>query len=422
MDKKIGIAVDIGTTTLAFSVMDESGRRLAAFSCANSQRVFGTDVITRITRANEGDSARLNSLVKEDINHGINKVLAAAGFNIIHEKNVKISRIVIAGNTTMLHLLQNLPCKSLGEYPFLPVNINLVRENFNLLRNIYPPSRQFDVCQFEGCEIIILPGISAFVGADISAGIFYCCFPQGNRPVSQGNFLYIDLGTNAEIAVVYGNGKKILVTSAAAGPAFEGGNIIKGIPFIPGAISSANFLPEAGVFMYETVDNKPPIGICGTGVADITAEIIRHGLATAAGDFIDAGKKTGDCITIAKRQGKPDIVFTQKDMREVQLAKSAVRAGIEILLEESGLLYENIAEVFLAGGFAINPETAATLGILPKQLVSKVTAVGNAAIAGCEKAMFGDFSQISEIAASANEVNLAMHPRFEELFIEHMRF
>ena len=387
-----GIAIDLGTTTLAFELLDmRDGTRVAVFSRANSQRVFGADVITRISKAVEGEAEQLNATIIEDIRTGVKEILRQSGIT-----SGEIACVAIAGNTTMLHLLRNLPCNTLGVHPFTPVTVEMYRCDFN------------EIFGLLNCELIILPGISAFVGADIAAGILFCGWPTAEEAS-----IFIDLGTNGEMALCCQG--KILATSTAAGPAFEAGNITHGVGSIPGAIAKVNYLPESNVFMYKTINNKPPVGICGTGVVDITAELVRHRLVDETG-LLENGV-TSVNITA-------DIGFVQKNIREVQLAKSAVRSGIEILLGEAGLKYSDIGRVFLAGGFGyrIDVENAAVLGLIPSGLKDKVLAVGNATLGGCAKVLLSRAGEeaLLNLVSIAEEVNLATHPRFNMLFMEYM--
>jgi uncharacterized 2Fe-2S/4Fe-4S cluster protein (DUF4445 family) len=379
---QFGIAIDIGTTTLAFELLNlgqsKSGKRIAALSRANGGRAFGADILMRISRAVEGSAASLHAYILEDIRRGIDEVLTAGGV-----ERSKISRIAIVGNTTMLHFLQNFSVETLGVYPFTPVSVAAARKNFF------------------GFDTFILPCVSAFIGADIVAGIHFCL------PV-EGNNLLIDIGTNGEIALINERAEKIFVTSAAAGPAFEGGNISAGMASVPGAIAAVKFSREKNSFICETIGNTPPAGICGTGVIDICAELLRENFIDETGLL-----KSGDTIEIAK-----NIFFTQKDIREMQLAKSAIRAGIEILLAEAQLSYENIQKVFLAGsfGYKMNVENSATLGLIPPPLKNKVHAVGNAALGGCAKFLCEQLP----VNINATEINLSSHASFEKLFIEYL--
>ncbi|MCL2362660.1 MAG: ASKHA domain-containing protein [Defluviitaleaceae bacterium] len=382
-----GVAIDIGTTTIAFEVIDlASGKRVATHSVTNSQRSLGADVVTRIKQATEGAQGQLHSYIIEDIRQGLAKVPQAP------------SVVAIAGNTTMLHLLQNLPCDTLGVFPFTPVEIGIKECLLSDILGVGDDTR-----------LTILPGISTFVGADISAGLLCCYGPEPG--------LLIDLGTNGEMALF--SKEKILVTSTAAGPAFEAGNISCGVASVPGAIAQVRYSPEKNVFIYETIDNQPPIGICGTGVVDIAAELVRHGLVDETGRLEDPYFDNG--VEIA-----PGIIFTQKDMREIQLAKSALRSGVEILLDVAGYGYNDIGQVYLAGGFGhrMNMDSAFALGLIPAELTGKVVTVGNTSLGGAAHVLTSTeaIADILGLVAQAEEVNLSTHPRFNDLFMEHMMF
>ena len=386
-----GLAVDIGTTTLAFELFDLcNGMRVGAFSAVNSQRAIGADVITRIQQATQGKQIQLHHYIIKDINHAVKHLLNEAKIS-----TDSLRRMVVAGNTTMLHLLHNQPCDTLGVFPFTPVEIG---------------TQVFSLDTTPHCVITTLPGISTFVGADITAGIVCLAGAKTDE-----TFLLIDLGTNGEMALV--KNEKIFVTSTAAGPAFEAGNISRGIGSVAGAIAKANYDPNRNVFDYETIDNAHPVGICGTGVLDITAELARHGLIDETGRF----ENEAESIEVA-----PGIHFTQKDIREIQLAKSAVRAGIEILLETAGCNVGDIKNVYLAGGFGfrLNVKSAEVLGIFPTGLVEKVKAVGNTALGGAAKALLSTvyLTEAEKVANRATEVSLASHPRFNDLFMEYMLF
>jgi uncharacterized 2Fe-2S/4Fe-4S cluster protein (DUF4445 family) len=387
-----GIALDIGTTTLAFELFDLSnGKRLADFSMANRQRIFGADVITRINRAAHGAQAELHSYIIKDIAQGAAHILSYAGI----AANA-VRKMTVAGNTTMLHLLHNLPCHTLGVYPFTPVTLAGQITRFACLPD---------------CEVLTLPGISTFVGADITAGIICLGGTDGEE-----TRLLIDLGTNGETALI--SKGKIWVTSTAAGPAFEAGNISQGAASVAGAITAVRFDKKLKKFEYETINHALPVGICGTGVVDITAELVRHKMVDETGR-LDAHYGSG--VEIA-----PGTIFTKNDVREVQLAKSAVRAGIEILLESAGCTALGVDRVYLAGGFGfrLRPESAVLLGLFPEGFSGKIQAVGNSSLGGAALSLFSKEAarKMEEIVAQAVEVNLAAHPKFNELFMEYMLF
>jgi len=389
-----GIAIDIGTTTLAFEMLDmRNGTRVATFSQANSQREFGADVMSRITNAVAGAHAALNAHILEDICGGVRHILDRAG---VSTKEVEL--VAITGNTTMLHLLLDLPTDTLGVAPFTPVHIDIKRCRFSDIFGL----------GLLDCDIIILPGISTFVGADISAGMLCAGWPN-----ITGNNLLIDLGTNGEMALF--SRDKVVVTSTAAGPAFEGGNISMGVGSIPGAVAKVRYLPEQNVFSYETINDATPVGICGTGVVDISAELIRHGLVDETGTF----ESDEDEIIIAQ-----NVTFTQRDVREIQLAKSAVRAGVEILLDIAGVKYNELSNVFVAGGFGhkIDIDNAITLGLIPAEFANRIVILGNSALGGCAKVLLSHASEVDilELVSISKEINLATHPRFNDMFMDYM--
>lgn len=393
-----GLAVDIGTTTIALALADmQSGKIANTYGAINSQRALGADVISRIKAADEGKLTLLNDYIINDLRKGIANICIECEL-----PQEKIQKIYISGNTTMLHILMNVSCRSLGQYPFTPEFIEL-RE--------LPSEEIFGSSPFS-CEVSLLPGISAYVGADLAAGVLHSYSLGGS-----GKRLLVDLGTNGELALF--SEDSVIGTATAAGPAFEGGNISCGMGSVPGAISKAVFNKETASFTCETIGNTAPAGICGSGLLDIAAELVRFGLIDEAGvlddDYFDEGFPVAE-----------GIFLSQKDIRELQLAKSAVRAGIEILLEENNAGCDDIEKIYLAGGFGhtLNLENAVTLGILPAEWRGKVESIGNSSLQGCICALSSDKDKerLVSFTKSAKEVNLSAHPKFNELFMEYMMF
>ncbi|MEG0767705.1 MAG: ASKHA domain-containing protein, partial [Clostridia bacterium] len=347
------IAVDIGTTTLAFALVDEkTGRSVATHTSINHQRAFGADVISRIQGANEGKLGDLQQSIRMDILSGTDMLLACAGMRW-HQ----ITRVALAGNTTMMHLLCGYSCHTLGVAPFEPVNLDTVITNCNALLNAQtdwnPPA-------------VLLPGFSTFVGGDIAAGLLACGMDRAERPC-----LFVDLGTNGEMAL--GNAHALLCASTAAGPAFEGGHISWGMGSVVGAICAVQASSQG--MQCKTIADAPPIGICGTGMVDVLASLLKTGGMEDSGRLADTFFKEG--VPLAQTADGRNIVMTQKDVRELQLAIAAVRAGIEILLKRSGTAPENVEKVWLAGGFgrAMDVQNAVAIGLLPRTLEAKVQAV-----------------------------------------------
>ena len=396
------IAIDIGTTTIAIGLIDHSGgEALHTVTAVNHQRAFGADVISRIQAANEGHGEALKACIRQDLYEGIKRLLKESG-----TVGGSIRRIAIAGNSTLGHLLMGYSCETLGVYPFTPVNIGRIRTT---------ASELFGAQLAAEADVLLLPGITTYVGADIAAGMLACDFDRREKPC-----LLIDLGTNGEMAV--GNKERILVTSTAAGPAFEGGNISCGMGSIPGAI--CNVTIGASGIRLRTIKDQPPIGLCGTGVIETTYELVKAGLVDETGMLEEAYFEEG--FPLANTPEGAPITFTQKDVREMQLAKSAVRAGMETLLKRYGITYDDIDQVFLAGGFGYKVDLEKTIGIgmLPEELKAKTTAIGNSSLAGAAKYLSTSAAEerLKKIIGSSKEVELSSDADFNELYMTHMFF
>lgn len=403
-DEKAGeshqvLAIDIGTTTLAFGVYEEGGGELLAHqSGLNHQRAFGGDVIARIQASNEGERERLRELIREDLRKGIENLTKSGRINIENLTNT-----AIAGNTTMIHLLMGYSCEGLGVVPFTPYSVDTVHSTLE------------EICGLNSdCPVVVFPGISAFVGGDIVSGMMAVELSKKEKPC-----LFLDLGTNGEMAL--GNDKKLLVTSTAAGPAFEGGNISCGIGSIPGAICHVKI--EDGV-QTETIGDMPPVGICGTGVVETVAELLRAEELDETG-LLEEEYFEGGYLLATDPEGKP-ISFTQKDIREIQLAKAAIRAGLETLLVRFGISYEDVGEVYVAGGFGykLDLKKAVEIGMLPEELLERTVAVGNTSLQGAAYLALGRFeaSDAEMLAGRAEEISLANDKNFQDFYMEYMLF
>ena len=374
----IAAAVDIGTTTIAMSAVDiGSGRILGTSTGINHQRSWGADVISRMEASNQGKGALLQKSIRADLD------LLREELGLAQD-----ARMVISGNSTMEHLLQGLSCETLGVAPYTPVDISL----------------------HEYENMTILPGISTFVGADIVSGIVACGIDQ-----SEEICILVDLGTNGEMAI--GNRNRIISASTAAGPAFEGGNISCGVAGIPGAVSSVEITD--GRARVETIGGLPPVGLCGTGVLETVFELLKEELVDETGLLDD--EYFDDGFPVAE-----GIVFTNKDVREVQLAKSAVRAGLEVLLEEYGADYDQIGKLYIAGGFGqkINLEKAVGIGLLPEELLDRMVPVGNSSLAGAVMAACDPsvLERMRAVGENAEETALAENPLFSDLYMDNMFF
>ena len=396
---RAAIAIDVGTTTVVVKAVDPvSGKELGVRAFVNPQRAYGADVLSRINNAMD-DATKLSALIRESIDNAIAELLYEANgcnTNVL----LKPEKIVIAGNTTMMYLLLNLRCRSLGLAPFEP--------EYGI-KQAYTYREVFGT-DTASCPVRIYPFISAFVGGDIVSGLVNI-----ERHLEGGaapSYMLVDMGTNGEIA--YRNGSRLLTTSTAAGPALEGGNITCGMSGLPGAIYAAGYEGE-GRFSYKTIGGKAALGICGSGVISLMGALLEAGLVSESGAFSDKGNEIAAIIAINTATGAAantaantsannaantaagskagpaskafviagdTLFFTQKDVREFQLAKGAIRAGIDILIEEMG---EAPKALYLAGGFGqnIDLDSAFRVGLIPRALEGRIRFAGNTSLGGC---------------------------------------
>ena len=394
-----GVGIDIGTTTIALSLVDlMTGQVRKTVTVLNSQRQYGADVITRIQKGAEGFLDELRSCVRKDISRGITDLCATEAAAVVH--------IVIAGNTTMLHLLLGLRADSLGLFPFQPVSSELLELSSTEL---------FGISGLD-CDVTILPAIGAFMGADIVAGMMYCEMEKTISPT-----LFVDVGTNGELAI--GGEKRIVCASTAAGPAFEGANITWGTGSVPGAIARVDM--QGGELGFRTIGDKPPVGICGSAVVDIVAGCLREGLLDNTGLFTAADLQNHG-LKIARNQDDEWIRFTQKDVREFQMAKAAIRSGLELLVQEAGCDWTDIGQVYLAGGFGarIDVANAVAVGLFPAELQDRIQSMGNAALGGTVRYLLSRQRReaVDVLKRSARVIDLSRHQQFNDLFLSHLQF
>ena len=408
-DKQYGIAVDIGTTTIACYLIDLfSGKLIDIESAVNNQRAYGADVISRInyTMENEEGTKTLKNSIIRQIND-IVEILR--GKNVVEKKN--IYNMVIAGNTTMIHLFLGLACRNIALAPYIPVTTGIVE--------LHAKDAGIGINGY----VTILPGVASYVGSDITAGILSCGMYK-----SKDYSLLLDLGTNGEIAL--GNCDGIITCSTAAGPAFEGANIKCGIGGIKGAISKIDLSREK---IYDTLGGDSPCGICGSGVLDMVSQLMIYNLIDETGrmaalDDVPSAFKD----RMINQDGMKEfviegsIVFTQKDVREVQLAKAAVCAGIQILIKEKNLQIQDVENVYIAGGFGnyMNIESALSIGMLPKEFSGKIKSIGNSAGTGAKmclmSAVYSD--EIMKIIDNTGYIELSNRSDFQDYFVDSMMF
>lgn len=399
-----GICIDIGTTTLAALLVNlktEADCQTAV--SVNHQRTYGADVISRIDASNNGKKWEMQRCIRQDLQKLVGELAEKEGIHV-----AQIQRIVIAGNTTMCHLLRGFSCETLGVAPFLPVDLSWMEGS----------AADFLGMKELDTKVVILPGISAFVGADIMAGI-----AKMNMHRSEGYHLLLDIGTNGEM--VLGNCRHMYVTSTSAGPAFEGGNISCGMASIPGVISHV-FMEETGKAGFQVIgetdgENKKQqaIGICGTGMIDLVYELREHQMIDEHGTYSDLYFDTG--YELAEK-----VKFTQNDIRELQMAKAAIRAGVDILVKKAGIAFDEVDNCYLAGGFGtkIDIKKAAGIGLIPKELEMKTIPAGNTVLAGTKEVLLSRISkeELEKIQTMADVINLAEENDFEELYLSYMDF
>lgn len=401
---RAGLAVDLGTTKIAVYLVDlDSGKTLASRGATNPQVSFGDDIISRMSLAMRSkDGARqLQETVVLTLNSLMEEMRRETG---IQPQN--ILEAVLVGNTAMHHLFLGLPVDQLSRSPFIPtVSSAIDIKASNLGLHIAP-----------GGYVHLPPNIAGFVGADHVA-VLLATKPWRYR---KGVVLTIDIGTNTEVSL--SNGDSITAVSCASGPAFEGGHIRHGMRAMPGAIERVRI--SGGSIQYQTIDGAPPIGICGSGILDCLAEMYRAGILDERGrmqvshERVRDGAKEREFVLVEAAGDRREIVIAQRDVRELQLAKAAIRTGIQALLEYNGLREEDITRVIVAGAFGsyIDISSAISAGMLPSFPLRRYRQVGNAAGTGARLALISrkEREQSQDIAARTRYLELAGVPRFTQ--------
>lgn len=388
-----GVAIDVGTTTLVMSMVSLStGETIATITEWNPQRIYGADVMTRIQFANEGRLNELQTLVKESLTQMFECLLARCNI-----KNSQIEKVVVVGNTAMLHLLCGFSCEGLARAPFKPVNLAIQKLSASAYANKLSAN----------AVIYILPGISAFVGADIVAGIYAC-----DMDMAEKVGLLVDVGTNGEIVI--GSKSGFWVTATSAGPVFESGRVSCGMPAITGAITHMTY--QKNKWYYECQGAKTPKGICGSGLLDLLAGMYEHHIIDENGTLDDVYFEDGYMVVENLK-----IQILQSDIRELQMGKAAIRAGIEILKRKLSPEYMYVAGAF---GRGIMPASAVVTGIFGAEDVCHMSAVGNTALVGAKKFLLDENGEarLVSIVAKSREIILSNEPEFEELYICNMQF
>ncbi|MDY6971377.1 MAG: ASKHA domain-containing protein [Thermodesulfobacteriota bacterium] len=419
-----GVALDIGTTNVVASVIDiNTGREVGSASGLNTQVKYGADVLSRIqqTRRNPERVEELKGLIVGTVNSLIRQICAEHG---IDRKN--IYELVAAGNPTMIHLFLGVSPACIGVSPYAPA--------FRRGLTVKASEIGIDISEFG--EVYCLPIASGYIGADVVAGIMATELRKAKEPT-----LMIDLGTNGEIS--FCSVDTMVACSCAAGPAFEGASISRGMMATEGAIEAVNIGDSVKV---KTIGDKPPTGVCGSGILDVAAEMFKCGAMNKLGRILSQEEflqRRGSPV-IASRLGGEDgqrrfilvedpysgddvmVHISQDDIRQVQLAKGAVSSAITVLAKEVGVEFGNISQVFLAGAFGKNvrPESLATIGLIPQELANSITIVGNSSKAGAVMALLSGEKreEAEDIARSLKYIELSDYPEYERLFASCLDF
>jgi uncharacterized 2Fe-2S/4Fe-4S cluster protein (DUF4445 family) len=409
-----GVVVDIGTTTLAVGLVDlNSGREVAARSALNPQSLHAQDVLSRIRfAADRGGLETLRSSLITELDRLLGKVSREAGI-----ARDSIYEVVFSGNTCMLHLAFGVDPAPLGRLPFTP----------GFRGGDHRPAADHGLRIAPGGLIWLPPVISAYVGADITAGMV-----AAELASLPGSTLFIDIGTNGEM--VLATDGRLAATATAAGPAFEGMNIRCGMRAAAGAIEQVTITP-AGEVEFAVIGGSEAVGLCGSGLMDLVAELVRTGVVNSSGRFCEQAAEQLPAslgTRLGKEQGKAvfrvtgRVALSQGDVRQVQLAKGAIRAGIDLLLAARSIGAAAIDRVFIAGsfGFHLREESLLTLGLLPPEVAGKVSFLGNTAKSGGALLLLNrDLrDQLAALVPKVDVVELAADPQFDRAFMAAMKF
>ena len=396
---------DIGTTTIAGYLLDGAdGRTLAVESRMNPQAQYGADVIMRANYALEHGTEALSMCVRKAVNEMLGSLAEDAGI-----RREDVFQVCVVGNTCMHHLFLGISPASLVHAPYTPA----VSERLVLNAGDYGLAVQ------ERAELIMLSDIAGYVGAD-TCGCLLAIRQDQQEEIS----LMIDIGTNGEM--VLGNRERMVTCSTAAGPAFEGAKIECGMRGAAGAVDHVKY--EDGKWNYTTVGNKPAVGLCGSGLIDLVAGLLDAGMLDENGVLRSGQEKQGVFILVPPERGGNErgVYLTQKDLGEVQLAKAAIAAGIQMLMERIGITEDDICSVYIAGAFGnyMDPVSAGKIGLFPATLVKKVKPVGNAAGEGAKIALVNEkeMLEMDELVRKIEFVELAASADFQDHFIDELGF
>ncbi len=408
-DEIYGVAIDIGTTTIACYLFElVGGRQLAVAAGSNPQSTFGADVISRIgyVREQKKGSEELRRLVVDALNELITRMVREVGI-----KRDAVYKVTVVGNPTMLHLFLGIDPLAIDHSPYVPVI-----QNGLTLR-----AEEVGLAVFPFARVEILPAVSAYVGSDIVAGILYA--DMGTKDAIE---LFLDIGTNGEVVLAVG--KKIFACSTAAGPAFEGASISQGMSAFDEAIHRVTI--EDGKLSCSVIGGKEARGICGSGLLDAVAALREIGLIDSSGRLRRTEHPLSSQIegegTKARFLLSDGVYLTQKDIREVQLAKGAIRAGIEVMLEHASIDSGDIDRILVGGAFgsSLSPLSLLRTGLLPSIDVRRVISLGNTAGQGAKLVLRNrrNTQHLQQLIKKTNYIELSFIKEFSQKFITYMQF
>lgn len=388
-----GLAVDLGTTSIVIELVDLiNGKILARLSSLNPQLAYGADIVSRLAFAllDSNNGARLQKAAVKAIQELAIEASTRTGVDF-----QKIYEVAIAGNTTMNHFLVGQPINSLAFAPY--------EAGFTLKPALSAAALGF--CFHPDARVYIAPNIASFIGGDISAGLIALDLENHS-----GNVLFLDLGTNGEIVIKKSG--QMIAASAAVGPAFEGMSISCGMLAVSGAVESVDWKDG---FVCQTIGGSAARGICGSGLIDVLAVALRHGLIDKNGQILTDDKK----IHLSK-----EIFLNQSDVRKLQLALAAVKTAISILLRELRLQSLEIDFVYVAGAFAcnLNISNSKAIGLIPDMPAEKIIFIGNSSLAGARKLLLacGERERASRLSERIVHFPLASYPDFQENFLSYL--
>ena len=401
-----GVAIDLGTTTIAWELLDlETGEVLHVGAIENPQRFGGSDVISRISYDDGDHRGELRQAVRRALNHELKEAYAALRID-----RRTVYEVVVVGNATMRDLFFGLDVASIGARPFRSVVETEYRSGLRRTTEVVALAHELGILVHPSARIVGGPLIGSHVGADVSADLVATGFADGPDPS-----MLIDVGTNTE--VVLRAGDRYLAASCPAGPAFEGGSVRYGMAAAVGAIESV--ATADGELVVRTIGDVPPVGICGSGLVDLLAELTRTGRMTPEGRFTGGTTE----VTIAPAEG---ITFSRADASALAQAKAANHCGTGILLRLAGLVPADLGRLYLAGAFAsyIDVANAIDIGFIPAIPEDRVEKVGNASLRGARIMLLSGSRRagIDTLVRRIEHVELETHPDFFDLFVEGCRF